>query len=78
LSRPGIAAGGCAALERGVVNGNGAADVGTPTLRAAAAATILLVTWTVASLSTGGVAVIDSRAVDVESATSSRRATFGG
>jgi hypothetical protein len=70
LTVAGIAAGRCAILERGVVNGGGAGDPSAAALGASAPTSVLLVTDLVgvAAIPAGGVVVVDSRAVDVECA----------
>src|SRR5215510_12980645 len=69
LTRAGIAAGSRATLERGVVDGSGAAgNVSSSTLSSAATASILLVAGDVASNAASSVAVVDSRPIDVERA----------
>ncbi len=66
LSHPGIAAGGCAALERRVVDGDSAAtDVGAATLSGAAKASVLLITRAIAASAAIRGAVVDSRPADV-------------
>ena len=79
LTSAGIAAGSCAIFKRRVVDGSGAGgDISAAALGGAACSSVLLVTWTVAANPTGGVAVVDSRAVDVECAASEiDRATLG-